>query len=153
MPESTIVANDLGSQSINLDDLRHSSGAEELTLLSSKGTILATSSMTNELVPNLPSETIMLQLRQHQNYIGLDPIKNRGLFIRVVVAVPSVNVGVEPHLLQAIYPITDRMTNLADNVQVAFAKYRELSYLRDQLKISFTMTLTLVLLNFLFARS
>ena len=150
MPESTIVANDLGSQSINLDDLRHSSGAEELTLLSSKGTILATSSMTNELVPNLPSETIMLQLRQHQNYIGLDPIKNRGLFIRVVVAVPSVNVGVEPHLLQAIYPITDRMTNLADNVQVAFAKYRELSYLRDQLKISFTMTLTLVLLFSLF---
>jgi len=40
---------------------------------------------------------------------------------------------------------------LADDVQAAFARNAELTFLRDQLELSFTMTLTLVLLFSVFA--
>jgi nitrogen fixation/metabolism regulation signal transduction histidine kinase len=43
------------------------------------------------------------------------------------------------------------MRTLADNVQSAFIQYKELAYLRDRLKLSFMMTLTLVLLFAIFA--
>jgi nitrogen fixation/metabolism regulation signal transduction histidine kinase len=43
------------------------------------------------------------------------------------------------------------MSELADNVQSSYTKYKELAYLREQLKISFAMTLTLVLLFSIFS--
>ena len=39
------------------------------------------------------------------------------------------------------------MNALAESVEHAYAKYNELDYLRDKLKLSFAMTLTLVLLS------
>src|SRR5690606_15036309 len=104
-----------------------------------------------ELVPSVPNEIILLQLRQGQSYIALDPLRDSGLHVRVVVNVPNAGAASEARILQALYPIASRMNTLADNVQRDFARYAELAYLREQLKISFTMTLTLVLLFSIFA--
>ncbi|MGQ0658832.1 MAG: ATP-binding protein [Chromatiales bacterium] len=149
MPESLVVENPF-THPLDLDGLRRQSGAEEVTLMTSKGAILASSSVATEIVPSLPPDTVLLQLRQRQNYIGLEPIRDSGLYMRVVVNVPSAITG-EGRILQALFPVAERMTALADNVQSAFVKYRELAYLRDQLKLSFIMTLTLVLLFSIFA--
>ena len=59
---------------------------------------------------------------------------------------PYIYLDQKRHILQAIYPFSPRIDNLADNVESGFAKYNELEFLRDKLKISFTITLTLVLL-------
>ncbi len=149
IPESLIVESPL-SQPFDLDELRQQSGAEEVTLMTSKGAILASSSVATEIVPSLPPETVLLQVRQQDNYIGLEPIRDSGLYMRVMVIVPSTSAG-EKRILQALYPVAERMTALADNVQAAFVKYKELAYLRDRLKLSFIMTLTLVLLFSVFA--
>ena len=77
-------------------------------------------------------------------------IRNSGLAIRVAVSVPESGLASDGQILQALYPVAEHLNNLADTVQTAYAKYTELAYLREQLKISFTMTLTLVLLFSIF---
>ena len=134
-----------------LDDARRLSGASELTLIGANGRIVG-SSITDptSVVPSRPDDTILLQARGAGDYIGLDDIGDRGLHVQVVMSVPSHEATGEPRLLQALFPVTERMDALADSVESASAKYRELSYLRKPLKLSFTLTLSIVLLVSLF---
>ncbi len=135
-----------------LDDTRRLSGASEFTLIGTNGRIILSSSSDPSLVvPNRPSDAILVQLRQSGTYIGLDPIGDAGLHVRVVVRLPDNLPGAEPRILQALYPVAERTSTLADTVQSTYAKYRELAYLRKPLKTSFTLTLSLVLLLSLFA--
>ncbi len=140
--------NDFNSSQLSnsLDDIRRLSGARELSLFDSNGKVFASSNEDpTVLVPNRPSDTILLQVRTSQNYIGLDPISDQGLYIRVVVNLPGAT-GNQPQVLQALYPFTDKMSVLANSVESAYGRYQELAYLRKPLKISFTLTLSLVLL-------
>lgn len=142
-PDSTIVANP--SLPIGLDHLRAHHGAEELLLLSRRGAVVAISSASPEMIPEVPSASILLQLRQGQSYIGLDPIRSGKLVVRVVVPVEELGPGGDPGYLQALYPVSRDVNALADKVEQAYGKYKALAYLRKQLKLSFAMTLTLVL--------
>jgi nitrogen fixation/metabolism regulation signal transduction histidine kinase len=137
---------------IGLDDRRRLAGASEFTLIGANGHILASSSVDPiSIVPNRPSDAILVQLRQSGTYIGLDPIGDSGLHVRVVVSLPENVATTEPRILQALYPVAERTSTLADTVQSTYRKYRELAYLRKPLKTSFTLTLSLVLLLSLFA--
>ena len=143
----------LGDESVALvlDDARLTSGASELTLMSANGRIIASSSAnTTTLVPESPDEAILLHVRQSTSYVGLDPIGTKGLHVRVVYRVSGDVTGEDTRILQALFPISDRMNTLADSVQTSYAEYQTLAYLREPLKISFTLTLSLVLLLSLF---
>lgn len=130
-----------------LNDIRSDSDATELTLFGANGRIVASSGTdTSTIVPVRPDDATMLQLRQGNDYVGLDPIRDSGLHVRVAVRVPSPNPVGEARVLQALYPVTDRMNSLANSVQAAYAQYKELAYLRKPLKYSFILTLSLVLL-------
>ena len=132
------------NRTVVLNKLREYSGADEFTLLSKQGSILATSNVDpNILIPNRPDEAMQLQLKQNGSYIGLDPVRNEGLNIRALVALPSVTPEV---YLQALYPVPKRLSELAFSVESSYAAYRELTYLRNSLKFSFSLTLSLVLL-------
>ena len=134
-----------------LDDARRLSGASELTLIGANGRIVGSSNTDpTSVVPSRPDDTILLQARGAGDYIGLDDIGDRGLHVQIVMSVPSHETTGEPRLLQALFPVTERMDALADSVESASAKYRELSYLRKPLKLSFTLTLSIVLLVSLF---
>jgi nitrogen fixation/metabolism regulation signal transduction histidine kinase len=54
-------------------------------------------------------------------------------------------------ILVAVYPVPQRLADLAAAVQGAYQQYGRLSYLREPLKISFVLTLSLVLLMALLA--
>jgi nitrogen fixation/metabolism regulation signal transduction histidine kinase len=157
LSHTEVVAGDLvdmpdADVAVGLDDSRRLSGASEFTLIGTNGHIIASSSRDPiTIVPNRPSDAILVQLRQSGNYIGLDPIGDTGLHVRVVVKLPESLSSPEPRMLQALYPIAERTRALADTVQSTYGKYRELSYLRKPLKTSFTLTLSLVLLLSLFA--
>jgi len=138
--------------SVGLDDSRRLSGASEFTLIGANGHIIASSSSDpTSIVPNRPSDAILVQLRQSGTYIGLDPIGKAGMHVRVVVSLPENVSTAEPRILQALYPVAERTSALAETVQSTYGKYRELAYLRKPLKTSFTLTLSLVLLMSLFA--
>ncbi|MBA1147336.1 HAMP domain-containing protein [Ectothiorhodospiraceae bacterium WFHF3C12] len=142
-----------GLAALTLSDMRARLEAAELTLLGSNGRIIATSSRdTSAILPHRPEEEILLQLRQGRSYVGLDPIDNSGLHIRAVVPAPSPDSPGSSRVLQALFPVSPRINDLAETVQQAYGEYRELSYLREPLKDSFVLTLSLVLLlSLLFA--
>ncbi len=140
-----------GQSTFILDELLSSSAASDLTLLGDNGRIIASSSTDpTALVPSQPGEDILLLVRERQPYVGLDQIRDLGLSVRVVVPI-EVAGSTELRMLQGLYPVPERMSELADTVEEAFTKYRELAYLRTPLKYSFTLTLSLVLLFALLA--
>ncbi len=131
---------------LSLYDLRVRSGASELTLIGSNGRIIASSSLeSTSIIPDRPADTVLLQVRQGQAYVGLDPV-GEDLHIRSVVPVPTGGPSAEPRILQALFAVPERLNAKAGRVQEAFARYKELAYLRVPLKHSYTLTLSLVLL-------
>ncbi|MEX0421640.1 sensor histidine kinase [Spiribacter pallidus] len=138
---------------ITLGDLRVRTNASELALLGENGRIIAASSVdTANILPHRPEEGILLQLRQGRPYVGLDPIENAGLHIRVLVPAPGPDGPGSNRVLQGLFQVSPRINDLADEVETAFSEYRELAYLRGPLKDSFSLTLSLVLLlSLLFA--
>jgi Signal transduction histidine kinase involved in nitrogen fixation and metabolism regulation len=150
--QSRLLAAELGdvtdaSAALRLGEMRERIGADELILLAQNGHIVALSSADpTVIVPNQPSEAILSQLRQGQPYVGLDPIRDTGLHVRVVVPVSNGGSPSDSRILQALYPVPARLSTLADSVQLAFGRYKELAYLRKPLKQSFVLTLSLVLL-------
>ncbi len=157
LKQSQLMAGEISAVDVErlpgvLEDARRLSGAAELSVIGPKGRIIASSNIDpTAIVPASPSDSIMVQLRQSGNYIGLDPIGDTGLHVRVVVTLPEDVPTQEPRIMQALFPVTERMSALADSVQSTYAKYQELAYLRNPLKISFTLTLSLVLLLSLLA--
>ncbi len=133
-----------------LDFLRETHDVAELTLFSQNGEIIAASGQagpsTGTLVPDRPNETILSQVRQGQVYANLDPIAAGDLQLRVVVPVYSREVGAPIRILQLLQPLPTRYAKLGQSVQVAFAEYEKLVYLRGPLKFGFTLTLGLVAL-------
>ena len=156
LAQTARIASDLGPMAAEaagaeLDDARLLSGASELTLIGANGHIVGSSNVDpTAVVPNRPGEAVMFQAREAGDYIGLDEIGDSGLYVRVVVSVPLHEATGDALLLQALFPVPERMNDLAGSVESASAKYRELSYLRKPLKLSFTLTLSIVLLVSLF---
>jgi len=128
-----------------LDQMRSQNGAEELIIMSGDALVIS-SSEKSDLVPSLPSESIQSQVMQGQSYIGLNPSQSGDLFVRIAVKLNVNQNSPSQYFLHAIYPFPSRINILTDRVEIAYAEYNELSYLREKLTLSFAMTLTLVLL-------
>ncbi len=133
---------------VEMNMLRQQNGAAELTLLSGEdGHIIATSSeLPAQLIPDLPGQEMLMRARSGHVYVGLDPAGDNGLHIRALVPVIVGGLWWRPEVLQAIFPVADQQSALANRVQAAYSNYRELTVLRQPLKYSFMLTLSLVLL-------
>jgi len=142
-----------GSIGLSLSDILDRTDAVELSLLGKNNRVIAfSSSDPARVVPHRSNEDVLRQVRQGRHYVGIEPIKDAGIHIRVVYPVPiSSSADSEPRILQALFPINEKLNNLADNVQKYFTVYTKLNYLRGQLKNSFLLTLSLVLLLSLLA--
>jgi len=136
-----------------LSDLQDRTGAVELSLLGKNNRIIAFSSADpGKVVPHRSDEDVLMQVRSGSHYVGLEPIKDSGIHVRLVFPVPAGNAtGTELRILQALFPIDQRLNTLAGNVQNYFTVYKKLNYLRGQLKKSFLLTLSMVLLLSLFS--
>ena len=133
---------------LEIENLREQSEATEMTLFSKQGRIISSSSVNpSDILPSLPDEHIWLQLRQNGFFVGIAPVREHELMVRVIVSIKSV----EAKYLQALYPVPVRIADLADSVEFASARYQEMNYLRKSLRMSFTLALCLVLLMSLLA--
>ena len=135
-----------------INDLLGTTGATEIALFDGNNRIIASGGLeTTTVVPQLPGESVLQLVGQGEDYIALEPIGENELQIRMVFPVQS-NSTSEIRLLQFLYPVTARISSLAEEVQAAFGYYNELIYLRTPLKQNFILILTLVLaLGILFA--
>ncbi len=130
---------------VSLSEIREKSGVDEVTLMTSRGRILGSSSVEEgDFVPDLPSSDLLLPLQQGRDHVVLDLDDDSSRTIRVLVRIPYNDK--DYLILQALSPISERQHRLAASVQQAYSEYKGLVYLRKPLKISFTLTLSLVLL-------
>jgi len=148
------VAQDIAWESDELiasqmDELRHLSQASELALLTPTGHLIAYNSLnTEQSLPHQPSQSVLLHLEKSNHYIKLEQKTEQNLHIRVVLKLTNTK---HTRLLQAWFPIPERIRALAESVEMAFVNYKKKTYLRQPLKLSFTLVLSLVLLLTLFS--
>jgi nitrogen fixation/metabolism regulation signal transduction histidine kinase len=133
---------------LTLDDLRRQAGALELTVYDPGGQVLGTAiDDPIQLVPDQPEREVLQALRRGEDYVGLETSDDGELVVRVLVNDPRAR----PLLLQAIFPTSTRINELANGLESAYNRYTELAYLRRSLKFSFSLTLSLVLVFSLLA--
>ena len=134
------------SQYAALSDLREKTGVQDATIISDQGKIIAVSS--NDAESFLPALPTLIQLKQAENniYGKIEPITNKGLYLRVLAPINGTSVSNERLILQILQPVPNSLSTLAESVQDVFQDDQKLSYSRDSLKLIFSITLTLVLM-------
>ncbi|MCK5888569.1 MAG: HAMP domain-containing protein [Methylococcales bacterium] len=147
------IAKELTGHSVTLimlemQGLRERVDAMEIALFSRKGSVIASNSPNlSDILPQLPTDDIWLQARQSHEYFGLGHGKNGELLVQIIVPVYDE----ETRYLQVLFPIPERIADLADSIDFAFVRYQEMTFLRKSLKTSFLLMLSLVLLLSLLA--
>ena len=132
---------------LNIGDLRASSGAIEMTLFSVQGKVLALSHANPEvLLPTPPDSGMVQQVVSGEDYVGVATGQDGRLMVRCLV-LDKAQRGI---VLQALYPVPQSLSDLSSNVQDAYEAYRMRAYMRSQIKFSFALSLSMVLLLSLF---
>ena len=133
-----------------INNIRKQFNIKEVSLYTLNGRLVAFSNIddASTQLPTAPIASLFQQIRQERTYAAiesLDSISGNYQAIRVMVPVhnPITN---KTQVLHALFPIPDRLTQLTKNVQISAGQYRELSYLKQPLKTSFTVILTVLLL-------
>jgi len=127
-----------------LNEARNRHNANELTLVDHDQSIVASSGIDSTELPTALPLTAVGDLGAENHYLNLEENAAYGLAIRIAVLVPSSDVTERSKTLQAIFPFTDRLSELTVGVQAAFDQYKELAVLRNPLKTSFTLALSLI---------
>ena len=123
------------------------SGPLELSVMESDGRMLASANI-NMLadLPERPGDYALLQALDRGEYAVAEPMADGILKIRVIQRLPFSVPGGQGYLLQAIYPLPESITTLASEIEREYHRYQNLSFLREPLKQSFILILSLVLL-------
>ncbi|MGH8277740.1 MAG: HAMP domain-containing protein, partial [Steroidobacteraceae bacterium] len=135
-----------GARQAQLDAERRASEALEIALFGPHGRILA-ASLENPLatLPSQPPPDLLRQVGQRLPYVSLEPQAGGRYLIRTGAAVDS---AASPggRFVVAIYPVPAQIAALSEAVQNTYSQYGNLAAMREPLKYSFRLTLTLVLL-------
>ena len=129
---------------VYIDEARIQNSANELTLVDHDQSIIASSGIDSTEMPTALPLTDVGDLDAENHYLKLEENAAYGLVIRIAVLVQSSDATEKSKTLQAIFPFTDRLNELTVGVQAAFDQYKELAVLRNPLKTSFTLALSLI---------
>ncbi|MFK7859644.1 MAG: ATP-binding protein [Granulosicoccus sp.] len=133
---------------VELNSLTSETDASEMTLIGPDNRIIASTGLLDRISvqPNRPENDLISRAKQGLSYVSVDPVGRGELFIRVVTPVFAEDATRENSVLQALYPIDDRSSDLAESVQSSYQQYRQLVFLRNPLMLSSMLTLSLALL-------
>ena len=135
-----------------LSKLRRESGAGEISVYDRNNRIIAMSSdQSAGSLPRRLTDEVLLQVRQNRPFVSLDPTQRGGYEIRTAVPFGDVNRPDLVGILQAHYPMPERLGSMANNVDSSYSDYKRMVYLREPLKRAFSLTLTVVLMLSLLA--
>lgn len=129
-----------------LNDLRVKSGIQDATILTPQGKIIAVSSGdSSSFLPSLPSIKV-LQNASNRVVARIEPIENKGLFLRVLAPISVHNFSGENRILQLLQPVPKSLAETAETVQAVYQDYETLFFSRATLRDVFALTLTLVMM-------
>ena len=135
-----------------LSMLRREAGAGEITLFGRNAQILATSSDSSAAaLPRPPIDEMRMLTERNPTFVSLDPLESGRYEIRTAVLF-TIRGRAEPiGVIQAHFPVADRLSRMAASVERSQREYQQLVFLREPLKNTFTLTLTVVLMLSLLA--
>ncbi|HEX6259165.1 MAG TPA: HAMP domain-containing protein, partial [Woeseiaceae bacterium] len=131
--------------------LRRESGASEITIFGRGGRIIATSS--DDLADSLPEaakDEMLMQIQQDRPYVNLDSVEEGVYEIRTAVRYATDGRDGQG-FVRAVFPVNERMGRMASNVERSYSDYKRAVYLREPLKRTISITLTVVLMISLLA--
>ncbi|MGH8309161.1 MAG: ATP-binding protein, partial [Steroidobacteraceae bacterium] len=130
-----------------LDEERRASGALEIVLFGEHERMLAASSdQSVESLPSRPPPDLVRQVSEGRPYVSLEPQADGRYLIRTAAPMSGFATGSAGRYVVAIYEVPPQLAALSEAVQGAYSQYGDLAALREPLKYSFRLTLTLVLL-------
>ncbi|MCB2263047.1 MAG: HAMP domain-containing protein [Candidatus Thiosymbion ectosymbiont of Robbea hypermnestra] len=144
----------LATSAPSLEAFRSRAGALEATILDAQGQLQGYASedptqlVPDPSAPGPPEREILQRVLAGTNYVGLEPRADDELVVRVLVMIP---ISTPPRALQVIFPTSQHLSGLSRDLENAYNRYTELAYLRKSLKLSFSVTLSLVLVFSLMA--
>lgn len=134
-----------------LESLRREYGAEQASVADSRDHIVAfTSASTTAVVPSPLSPEALLQSKNGQPYVSLEPVRPGQYRVSTALRLNGTPASGEFHILHVIYPVEAGLSELTEVVEASTNEYTELVRAREPLKTSFTLTLTLVLVMSVF---
>jgi PAS domain S-box-containing protein len=136
-----------------LEDERRSTDANEITVYDTNGQAVAVNStLPLSQQPAPPPPEVALQLAAGRSYVSLNPLPDGQYSIETAATVADSVNGRSPRRYVLIqYEVPKELSALAEAVQHTSSQYGDLSTFREPLKISFRLTLTLVVLLTLLA--
>lgn len=130
-----------------LDYERRASDAVEIVLMDGSERVLAISSDNpSDVVPPPPPPDVVRQVSQKRSYVSLEPRADGQYFIRTASPISESTSSRDDRYVLAMYEVPPQLAALSEAVQRAYSQYGDLAALREPLKYSFRLTLTLVLL-------
>jgi nitrogen fixation/metabolism regulation signal transduction histidine kinase len=136
-----------GAVQQRLDEARHVDGALEVALFGAQGRIIAASlEHPLEALPMQPPQDLLRQVGQRLPYVSLEPQAGGRYLIRTGAALADSAASHDPRFVVAIHPVPAQLAALSEAVQHTYSQYGNLAAMREPLKYSFRLTLTLVLL-------
>ena len=121
-------------------------GPIELSLIDASGRArLAVNIDPGQLSADLPGSLALSQALDQGQYAAAERRAGR-IAVRGLVRVDQGGFGAPRRLLQGIYPLPADFSGLADRIEQAYYRYRNVSFLRERLQQSLILILTLVLL-------
>lgn len=130
-----------------LNEISVQAEASELTLIGKNNRVLAATSLVSNmsLVPDIPANDLITRARDGIAYVGVDPVGDGGLTIRIIVPVLTGDPVRGNLVLQALYPVDKKSSELAVRVQESYQRYQQLEFLSKPLKLGSILTLSLTL--------
>jgi nitrogen fixation/metabolism regulation signal transduction histidine kinase len=137
---------DAGRVQEMLDAQRRDSHALEISLFGPHGRILG-ASLENafENLPAQPPPDLLRQMEQRVPYVSLEPQSGGRYLIRTAAVLPRSSAH-DARFVVAIYAVPAQLAALSEAVQATYNQYGNLAAIREPLKASFRVTLTLVVL-------
>ncbi|MCF6300822.1 MAG: ATP-binding protein, partial [Proteobacteria bacterium] len=137
------------NQAIHLDRMMEESQANTLSIFSSDGRLISNSHIDPLAIkpPLIPQRALRLA-NNKQNYARIEPTGDDKLQIRIVVPITStsaISIG-QDRILQALFAIPESYEKLATNIESQYHLYNKQTFQRQQLKKTFIIILTVVLL-------
>ena len=137
-----------------LEDERRSTDANEIIVYNINGQLVAVSSSSPlALQPGPPPPEVAMQLSAGNSYVSLNPQPDGQYTVETAAPVADTVAGSRSgrRFVLIHYDLPKELSALAEAVQHTSSQYGDLSTVREPLKISFRLTLTLVVLLTLLA--
>src|SRR5260221_10106671 len=149
---ATTLATSQSVEGATLNRLREQHSIEEATLMTPRGKIIVQSgSEPVALLPDLPSADMLRKVRAQEKVRGIEPIGERGMYLRVIVPVNVLTIADDIRILQVLQRVPLAIAQDAQLVEAGVRGYEALPLARGGFKKIFCLNLTLAILPTLFS--